>query len=264
MLAKSSADNMQANVRGNSQPQAGPEALQATPAPVLVSAHGNQATLRLQRKCDCGGGPDFDCDMGDDKKKKDDKSSPTTALHRAAASSAMPGEAPPIVRETLDSPGQTLDPQTRSFFESRFGHDFSGVRIHADAHASQSARAVNALAYTVGRDIAFAPGRFAPSTTEGRRLLAHELAHTLQQPGSGHSAAPRSGPLPVAHSNATEEQQADALASRALGDPVPNAAAGPAAPRTVRRATDPTSPAPAATPPGGAAPAATTGAQPAP
>src|ERR1039457_7109842 len=94
-----------AEARSNARPSDARVGAQARPAPVLLH---NQAMLRLQRKCDCGGGPDCDCDMGDDKKKKEDKSSPTTALHRAAASSAMPGEAPPIVRETLDSPGQTL------------------------------------------------------------------------------------------------------------------------------------------------------------
>jgi len=277
MLKSITADSKNAAATASSKPQ--PTARNVSAAP--VSVQGNQAALSLQRKCDCGGGPDCDCDMGDDKKKKD-KSSPATALHRAAASSSMPGEAPPIVRETLDSPGQTLDPQTRSFFEARFGHDFSGVRIHADARAGQSARAVNALAYTVGRDIAFAPGRFAPSTTEGRHLLAHELAHTLQQPGSAHQAEAPSGPLPVTHSNTPEERHADSVASRALGNAVPNAAAGSAAPRSVRRAPDPASPAtapgaspapsaqpanqppaPAATSPGGATPTEPSGGQPA-
>jgi hypothetical protein len=155
-----------------------------------VPVFGNQAMLRLQRKCDCGGGPDCDCDMGDDKKKKE-KDSPKTGLHRAAASPSAPERVPPIVGETLRSPGQTLDPQTKAFFEARFGQDFSGVRIHTGARAAQSARAVNALAYTVGRDIAFASDRFAPATAEGRRLLAHELTHVVQQHGNTAPAASR-------------------------------------------------------------------------
>jgi outer membrane protein OmpA-like peptidoglycan-associated protein len=65
--------------------------------------------------------------------------------------------------------------------EPRFGHDFSQVRVHADARAADSARALNALAYTVGQDTVFGAGRYAPGTAEGRRLLAHELAHVLQQ-----------------------------------------------------------------------------------
>ena len=69
--------------------------------------------------------------------------------------------------------------------EPQFGHDFSSVRIHADAAAAESATAVNALAYTVGRDIVFAADRYAPATAAGRRLLAHELTHVVQQGGAG-------------------------------------------------------------------------------
>jgi hypothetical protein len=83
------------------------------------------------------------------------------------------------------SPGQPLDAATRDFFEPRFGHDFSAVRVHADASAARSARDLNAYAYTVGHDIVFAEGRFAPRTPEGRRLIAHELAHVVQQAGVG-------------------------------------------------------------------------------
>lgn len=89
--------------------------------------------------------------------------------------------APPIVHEVLRSPGQPMDTPTREFMESRFGHDFSRIRIHADDRAAESAVAVKANAYTVGRDIVFGPGRYAPASVQGRRLLAHELTHTIQQ-----------------------------------------------------------------------------------
>ena len=89
--------------------------------------------------------------------------------------------APPSVHEVLNSPGQSLDAATRTFFESRFGHDFSQVRVHTDGRAEQSARDVHAHAYTVGRDIVFGAGKFSPATHEGRRLLAHELTHVVQQ-----------------------------------------------------------------------------------
>lgn len=69
----------------------------------------------------------------------------------------------------------------RHYFEPRFGYDFSQVRVHTDAKAAESARAVNALAFTVGRDVAFGAGQYAPGTTEGKRLLAHELTHVVQQ-----------------------------------------------------------------------------------
>lgn len=92
--------------------------------------------------------------------------------------------APPIVHEVLASPGQPLDPATRGFMEPRFGHDFSQVRVHSDAAAEQSARDVNAYAYTVGHDVVFGAGQFAPATDEGQRLIAHELTHVVQQSGA--------------------------------------------------------------------------------
>lgn len=92
---------------------------------------------------------------------------------------------PPIVHDVLNGGGgQPLDAMTRAFMEPRFGHDFSQVRIHTDTRANESAKAVNALAYTVGRDIIFESGRYRPETTVGRTLLAHELTHSIQQIGS--------------------------------------------------------------------------------
>lgn len=88
---------------------------------------------------------------------------------------------PPIVHEVLSTPGQPLDTQTRSFMEPRFGHDFGNIRVHADAKAAESARAVNALAYTVGRDIILGEDQINSGTWQGKRLLAHELAHVVQQ-----------------------------------------------------------------------------------
>lgn len=92
---------------------------------------------------------------------------------------------PPVVQEVLRAPGQPLEPATRAFMESRFGHDFSRVRVHTDAKAAESARAVNARAYTVGRDVVFGEGGYAPDTSDGRRLMAHELAHVVQQGRGG-------------------------------------------------------------------------------
>ena len=103
--------------------------------------------------------------------------------------SATPDSAPPSVHAALNLPGQPLDPASKGFFESRFGQDFSGVQVHSGSAAEQSAREVNAQAYTVGDDIVFGAGRFAPGTHEGRTLLAHELAHTIQQGGKPPSSA---------------------------------------------------------------------------
>jgi hypothetical protein len=97
-------------------------------------------------------------------------------------------EAPPVVTEALRSSGQAMDSSTRAFFEARFGHDFSRVRIHSDSPAAES---VQAHAFTVGSDIVFAAGRYAPATVEGRRLLGHELTHVVQQGAAAPSAPSR-------------------------------------------------------------------------
>jgi hypothetical protein len=112
---------------------------------------------------------------GETEKKKEDQ------LMRKSAGDAAVDTAPPVVHETLESAGQPLDTTTRAFMERRFGLDFSQVRIHTDARAAESARAVNALAYTVGRDVVFDTSQYAPGTDAGKRLLAHELAHVAQQ-----------------------------------------------------------------------------------
>jgi outer membrane protein OmpA-like peptidoglycan-associated protein len=103
---------------------------------------------------------------------------------QAANANAAPTAAPSIVHEALASRGESLDAATRQFMEPRFGHDFSAVRVHTGDTAAASASAIDALAYTVGRDIVFGSGSYAPSTPQGRRLLAHELTHTIQQGGS--------------------------------------------------------------------------------
>ena len=108
---------------------------------------------------------------------------PTGLLQRAAVNAADV-QVPPIVHDVLRSPGQPLDAATRELMEPRFRHDFSHVRIHTDAKAAESAHMVNALAYTVGRDIVFGAKQYAPGTHEGRKLLAHELTHVAQQQAS--------------------------------------------------------------------------------
>jgi hypothetical protein len=121
--------------------------------------------------------------------------------------------APPIVHEVLRSSGQPLDAATRSLMESRLGHDFGAVRIHTDTLAAESSRAVEALAYTVGSDIAFAAGQYTPRTVRGRQLIAHELTHVIQQRGQGSpSSAER---LTVEASNSDGEKQAQTIGAAA-------------------------------------------------
>lgn len=102
-------------------------------------------------------------------------------LQMSSAGSHAVQTAPPIVAEALCSPGRPLDHATRAFMEPRFAHDFSQVRIHTDGPANESSRALGAGAYTVARDIVFAAGNYAPGTSAGMGLLAHELTHVVQQ-----------------------------------------------------------------------------------
>ncbi|HJQ34602.1 MAG TPA: DUF4157 domain-containing protein [Pyrinomonadaceae bacterium] len=100
---------------------------------------------------------------------------------RVESSDSAAGDVPPQVWEVLNSAGRPLDSAARAFMEPRFGHDFSRVRVHTDAKAAESARELNANAYTVGHDIVFGAGKYAPGTQAGGRLLSHELTHVLQQ-----------------------------------------------------------------------------------
>ena len=124
-----------------------------------------------------------------------------------------PDVAPPIVHGVLRSPGRPLDDATRGFMESRFGHDFSGVRVHTGGRAAESAQAVNALAYTVGNHVAFDSGQYAPGGTEGKRLLAHELTHVVQQQGSPSAVGSR---LPVGPPRGAAESEAGCIAAQAI------------------------------------------------
>lgn len=166
----------------------------------------------LQRTCACGqhraaGGECEEC-----RKKREGM------LQRAAIVSPSVGSVPPIVYEVLHSPGQPLDAATRAFMEPRFGHDFSNVRVHTDAKAVESARAVNALAYTVGRDVVFGAGRYAPLAGKGRKLIAHELAHTIQQSEQRSSLQAR---LAIGEPDDQYEQEADQVADTVARMPEP-------------------------------------------
>ncbi|MEQ1903081.1 MAG: DUF4157 domain-containing protein [Pirellulaceae bacterium] len=161
----------------------------------------------LQRKCDCGnhtiaGGKCQECEN----KKR--------VLQRKSSNNAEHSQVPPIVHEVLNSSGRPLDAATRAFFESRFAHDFSGVRVHNDKNAAESAHAINALAYTVGKNVVFGAGQYAPTKESGRRLLAHELSHVVQQNGlMNHSSRET---LKVSGRSNVFEREADAMADTVM------------------------------------------------
>jgi len=167
-----------------------------------VSKDATQGSM-VQRKC-------LQCEEEERRRK----------LQRLDAG-AGPGTAPPIVHQVLSSPGRLLDGATRSFMEPRFGHDFSGVRIHTDARAAESARSVNALAYTVGNDIVFGAGQYAPANPEGQKLLAHELTHVVQQ-GAVPLASKQENPPPPSQGGPVLQRQIEAgvVAISALPQPL--------------------------------------------
>ncbi|OLE51629.1 MAG: hypothetical protein AUG51_22060 [Acidobacteria bacterium 13_1_20CM_3_53_8] len=132
----------------------------------------------------------------------------------------------PGPQHTHASSGQPLDPATRAFMESRFGHGFGDVHIHADTSAAESARAINARAYTVGSEVVFGAGQYRPETESGKRLLAHELTHVLQQrAGQTDSAVQKARSLESAAKSYTVDETISAVnfalsaAAGTLADP---------------------------------------------
>ena len=152
------------------------EAVMRMPDPAARPLIGRTGSVPSEPRCSCGTAGNGEC-VGCGSK--------ALAVQRAPALTPAAGAAtaPAAVHDVLRSPGQPLDASIRGFMGPRFGHDFSQVRVHADAKADASARAIGALAYTVGRDVVFGAGRYAPHTSAGRQLIAHELAHVLQQGG---------------------------------------------------------------------------------
>ena len=149
---------------------------------------------------------------------------------RKATRAGGPAVAPPLVHDVVRSAGQPLDGQTLAHFETRFGRDFSHVRVHTDLHAAQSAAAVNALAYTHSHHIVFGSGQFAPAAASGRTLLGHELVHTMQQSASPASS---SGEIEIGAADSAAEREAESASANVhSGDPV---TAGPVSASTLQR-----------------------------
>jgi Domain of unknown function (DUF4157) len=192
----------------NHMSRADPKKIQALPTPV--------SPRYLQRKCSCGTHTPMGGECAECAKKKIQKklrigavndpleheadrvadqvmrspkqgNAPVHLQRISASSGAITTDVPASVHRTLTGTGRPLDRALRDDMSHRFGHDFSHVRVHQDAGAQQSAGDVNARAYTVGNNIVFGAGEYAPSTESGRRLVAHELAHVVQQGSDGKS-----------------------------------------------------------------------------
>ena len=161
--------------------------------------------MPVLRRCACGGTRDAGGECSACRARR---------LQRmgAGAGTGTGAVAPPAVHDVLRSPGAALAPPVRADMEQRLGHDFSHVRIHTDAQAATAARAVDAHAWAVGPHVAFGAGAYAPTTTAGRELLAHELTHTAQQ--AGVPAAPGTQ-LPVGATDDPAERAAADGAARA-------------------------------------------------
>lgn len=176
----------------------------------------------IQRKCACGGS----CDSC----RKDEP------RVQRRATGVGPASVPPSARAAMQSQGQPLDPETRARFESRFAHSFTDVRVHADGQAAGAAREIDAAAYTSGSHIVFGANRYEPHTDRGRRLLAHELTHVVQQ-RSGSASNSGIGPADDAF-----EREADRVANDFAGDSPLRVS--PAVDGEIRRQRDDESPTP--------------------
>ena len=149
----------------------------------------SDAVSGVRHKCSCGGSCDkCKAEQADDGHGRLQMKPASAGV---SANTSAPTVAPPIVHEVLRSPGQPLDPATRAFFEPRFGFDLGSIRVHVDADAAQCARQVQAKAYTFRNQIVFAPHKHEPQTVSGQQLMAHELAHVVQQ-SRGSAAIQRS------------------------------------------------------------------------
>ncbi|HTX75605.1 MAG TPA: DUF4157 domain-containing protein, partial [Terracidiphilus sp.] len=197
------------------QPDTGNKARPEPPPNRNSSDRGNAAVPEASRRAswDFRKVPTFPPRRTDLPGKQFAAREPQTNLSGAApfrlASELSPIAAPPIVHEALRSPGQPLDAGIRAFMEPRFGYDLSGVRVHSGTAAERSARDINANAYTVGQNIVFGAGQYAPHQAHGRKLLAHELAHVIQQ---GRAE------LPTASQGNCEQDAEDAAGSLGSGN----------------------------------------------
>ena len=164
-------------------------------------------------------------------------------LQRAVGNAGVGGlvseeERSPVLDVVGSGGGSPLDADTRADMESRLGHDFGDVRVHTDSRAHDSARAVNAHAYTVGSNIVFQRDKYDPSSTDGRTMLAHELTHVVQQRSGPVDGSPAGGGIQVSDPSDRFEREAASNAERAMSAPAP-VAVSPSGPAVQRQEAPP-------------------------
>jgi hypothetical protein len=152
-----------------------------------------------------------------------DALTPSAVLHlqktagNEAVTSAIEEQEPSPIKDVVGTGGGSpLDRGTRGLMESRLGADFSDVRIHTDSKASESARSVQAYAYTVGNDVVFQSGKYEPESESGQRMLAHELTHVMQQRSGPVAGTPAAGGIKISHPSDSFEQAAESNANRVM------------------------------------------------
>lgn len=166
------------------------------------------------------------------KKRSGSRGERTTDSGDGSDANAMP--LPPTVSAVVSSPGRPLEPKVRAEMEFRLGHQLSRVRVHTDARAASSAKSVDARAYTLGRHIVFDGGEYAPETTRGWHLLAHELVHVVQQ-GSGLEPVPS---VEMASEHHPAEREAEKVARAVVDGQAPSARRIDSTPRLYRAKND--------------------------
>jgi Domain of unknown function (DUF4157) len=128
-----------------------------------------------------------------------------------------PSRRSPVLDLIRSGGGRPLDPSLRTFMEGRLGHDLGSVRVHTGGAAAASARSVNADAYTVGENIVFQDHAYRPGTDAGRRILAHELAHVIQQRSGPVPGTPAPGGIRISDLSDAGERDAERMAAEAMG-----------------------------------------------
>jgi len=203
---------------------------------LLISPEGRQTPALRKDEADSSGAEAL-------MHGRTDALTPAAVMHlqktagNATVSAALEEQEPSLVKEVVGSGGGTpLDSDTRGFMESRLGTDFGDVRVHTDATASESARSVQAHAYTVGNDVVFQSGKYAPENDSGKRMLAHELTHVVQQRSGPVAGTPAPGGIQISHPSDRFEQAAESSADRVMSSPSAAAptSVGPA-PASVQR-----------------------------